>query len=139
VTNSLGPDPTATVTFASGLATLRLLTITLAVTPVRRLSPRLSWLVNFWRLLGLFAFFPRHSATSLATVVATNSGAVRHDKIVRMPSAQRATIGAKTHQSSSATCQPGQLQKPGDNDDSAPAAHGAHHGPLDGRAGHAKL
>jgi hypothetical protein len=36
VTNSLGPDPTATVTFASGLATLRLLTITLAVTPARR-------------------------------------------------------------------------------------------------------
>jgi methionine sulfoxide reductase heme-binding subunit len=56
-TNNLGPDPTATVTHATGFATLRLLVISLAVTPLRRLSPRLSWLVRFRRLLGLFAFF----------------------------------------------------------------------------------
>src|SRR6202789_256023 len=55
--NNLGPDPTATVTHATGFATLRLLVISLAVTPVRRLSPRLAWLVRFRRLLGLFAFF----------------------------------------------------------------------------------
>src|ERR1700728_1138598 len=57
VTNNLGPDPTATVTHATGFATLRLLVISLAVTPLRRLSPGLSWLVRFRRLLGLFAFF----------------------------------------------------------------------------------
>jgi methionine sulfoxide reductase heme-binding subunit len=56
-TNNLGPDPTATVTHATGFATLRLLVISLAITPVRRLSSRLSWLIRFRRLLGLFAFF----------------------------------------------------------------------------------
>jgi len=57
ITNNLGPDPTATIAFSTGLATLRLLTITLAISPVRRLSARLVWLVKFRRLLGLFAFF----------------------------------------------------------------------------------
>src|ERR1700754_1368702 len=55
--NDLGPDPTATVTHATGFATLRLLVISLAITPLRRLSTRLAWLVRFRRLLGLFAFF----------------------------------------------------------------------------------
>jgi sulfoxide reductase heme-binding subunit YedZ len=55
--NDLGPDPIATVTHATGFATLRLLVITLAITPVRRLSARLSWLIRFRRMLGLFAFF----------------------------------------------------------------------------------
>jgi methionine sulfoxide reductase heme-binding subunit len=57
ITNNLGPDPTADIAFATGKATLYLLTITLAITPLRRLSPRLSWLIKFRRLLGLFAFF----------------------------------------------------------------------------------
>lgn len=56
-TNNLGPDPTATVTHTTGFTTLRLLVISLAITPVRRLSARLSWLIGFRRLLGLFAFF----------------------------------------------------------------------------------
>src|SRR6202021_3472417 len=56
-TNNLGPDPTATVTHATGFATLRLLVISLAVTPLRRLSSSLAWLIRFRRLLGLFAFF----------------------------------------------------------------------------------
>lgn len=54
---ALGPDPTHTVTFFTGRGTLRLLMITLAVTPIRRLIPRLSWLVRFRRMLGLYAFF----------------------------------------------------------------------------------
>lgn len=57
MTNTLGPDPTHTITFATGRTTLRLLLILLAITPVRRLWPRLSWMVKFRRLLGLFAFF----------------------------------------------------------------------------------
>ncbi len=57
VFTSLGPDPTHTITFSTGLATIRLLVISLAITPLRRLSPRLSWLIRFRRLLGLFAFF----------------------------------------------------------------------------------
>ena len=53
----LGPDPTATVTHATGFATLRLLVISLAITPLRRLSSKVGWLIRFRRLLGLFAFF----------------------------------------------------------------------------------
>jgi sulfoxide reductase heme-binding subunit YedZ len=57
VTNNLGPDPTKTITFSTGLAALRLLVISLAITPLRQLWSRLSWLIKFRRLLGLFAFF----------------------------------------------------------------------------------
>lgn len=71
-TNNLGADQTATITFTTGLATLRLLTISLAVTPVRRLWPRLSWLIKFRRLLGLFAFF--YATLHLATYVALYAG-----------------------------------------------------------------
>jgi len=57
VTNNLGPDPTKTITFSTGLAALRLLVISLAITPIRQLFSRLSWTIKFRRLLGLFAFF----------------------------------------------------------------------------------
>ena len=55
-TNSLGPNPVEAVLHATGLWALRLLLVTLAVTPVRRLTG-LGWLVRFRRMLGLFAFF----------------------------------------------------------------------------------
>ena len=54
---SLGPDPTRTITYCTGLATIRLLVISLAITPLRRLTPSLAWTIRFRRLLGLFAFF----------------------------------------------------------------------------------
>jgi methionine sulfoxide reductase heme-binding subunit len=57
LTNTLGPDPTHTITFATGRTALRLLVISLGITPLRRLFPRLSWIIRFRRLLGLFAFF----------------------------------------------------------------------------------
>jgi sulfoxide reductase heme-binding subunit YedZ len=57
VTNNLGPDATKTITFSTGLAALRLLVISLAITPLRKLFSQLSWLIKFRRLLGLFAFF----------------------------------------------------------------------------------
>jgi sulfoxide reductase heme-binding subunit YedZ len=72
VTNNLGPDPTAAIAFATGLTTLRLLTVTLAITPLRRLSPRLNWLIKFRRLLGLFAFF--YATLHMLTYVALYSG-----------------------------------------------------------------
>jgi sulfoxide reductase heme-binding subunit YedZ len=72
VTNNLGADPTARITFATGSTTLNLLTITLAITPVRRLSPWLNWLVKFRRLLGLFAFF--YATLHLLTYVALYAG-----------------------------------------------------------------
>jgi sulfoxide reductase heme-binding subunit YedZ len=57
VTNHLGPDPTATLSFATGSTTLNLLTISLAITPVRRLIKPLSWIGPWRKLIGLFAFF----------------------------------------------------------------------------------
>ena len=56
-TNALGPDPVATITHTTGFCTLYLLLISLAITPVRRLSKHLAWLIRFRRMLGLFAFF----------------------------------------------------------------------------------
>ena len=72
VTNNLGPDPTATITFTTGLTTLRLLTISLAITPLRRLLPQLNWLIKFRRLLGLFAFF--YGTLHLMTWIALYAG-----------------------------------------------------------------
>lgn len=85
VSNSLGPDPTATIAFATGLATLRLLAITLAITPLRRLSPRLSWLIKFRRLLGLFAFFyaSLHMLTYVGLYAGFNVNAMLSDVVKR--------------------------------------------------------
>src|SRR5580658_2539307 len=57
VTNNLGPDPTGRIEFSTGNTALNLLVISLAITPLRKLFARLSWLIKFRRLLGLFAFF----------------------------------------------------------------------------------
>src|SRR5271154_937911 len=45
--NNLGPDPTAAVTFFTGRGTLRLLVLSLAITPVRRLINSLEWIIRF--------------------------------------------------------------------------------------------
>jgi sulfoxide reductase heme-binding subunit YedZ len=57
VTNTLGPDPTAEIASITGLTALWLLVASLTVSPLRALLPRLSWLIKFRRLLGLFVFF----------------------------------------------------------------------------------
>ena len=71
VTNSLGPDPTAKIELTTGYNTLLLLILSLAITPLRKLFPRLSWLIKFRRLLGLFAFF--YGTVHLLTYVALYS------------------------------------------------------------------
>ena len=71
-TDDLGPDPTHTITFATGRTTLRLLMLTLAITPMRRLWPKLSWLIKFRRLLGLFVFF--YASLHMLTWVALYNG-----------------------------------------------------------------
>jgi sulfoxide reductase heme-binding subunit YedZ len=68
VTNTLGPDPTSTITLTTGYNALLLLILSLAVTPLRHLSPGLSWLIKFRRLIGLFAFF--YATLHLATYIA---------------------------------------------------------------------
>ncbi|HEX7081108.1 MAG TPA: protein-methionine-sulfoxide reductase heme-binding subunit MsrQ [Gammaproteobacteria bacterium] len=53
---SFGANPVEEVLFTMGKTGLNLLWITLAVTPVRKLT-KLNWLVRLRRMLGLFAFF----------------------------------------------------------------------------------
>jgi methionine sulfoxide reductase heme-binding subunit len=56
LTNNLGANPIDEITDQTGIWTLRWLLITLAVTPIRRLT---GWnrLIQLRRMLGLFAFF----------------------------------------------------------------------------------
>lgn len=52
----LGANPIQVITFSMGTWTLVLLLITLAITPIRKLT-RQYWLIGYRRTLGLFAFF----------------------------------------------------------------------------------
>ena len=54
--NALGANPIEAVTRSTGWWTLFLLMITLAITPLRKLSGA-NWLLRLRRMLGLFAFF----------------------------------------------------------------------------------
>jgi methionine sulfoxide reductase heme-binding subunit len=56
LTDSLGANPISAITLETGTWTLRFLVITLAITPLRRLS-RWSDAIRLRRMLGLFAFF----------------------------------------------------------------------------------
>lgn len=53
---SFGANPVEEVLHSMGKTSLNLLWITLAVTPVRKLT-KLNWLVRMRRMLGLFSFF----------------------------------------------------------------------------------
>jgi sulfoxide reductase heme-binding subunit YedZ len=54
--DGLGANPIQVITFSTGTWTLVFLLATLAITPLRRLTGQL-WLIQFRRMLGLFAFF----------------------------------------------------------------------------------
>ena len=53
---SLGANPIETITHSTGDWTLTFLLITLAVTPLRKLTHQY-WLINLRRMFGLYAFF----------------------------------------------------------------------------------
>lgn len=53
---NLGANPVDVITRSTGKWTLTFLLITLAISPVRKLSG-MPWLIKFRRMLGLFAFF----------------------------------------------------------------------------------
>src|SRR5713226_4669683 len=63
----VGANPLEFVTRTTGMLTLLFLLISLAVTPLRRITG-LNWLVRFRRMLGLFAFF--YGSQHLLTYVA---------------------------------------------------------------------
>src|SRR5258708_29241227 len=63
----VGANPLEFVTRTTGILTLVFLLISLAVTPLRRITG-LNWLTRFRRMLGLFAFF--YGSLHLMTYVA---------------------------------------------------------------------
>jgi sulfoxide reductase heme-binding subunit YedZ len=91
LTNNLGPDETGAIAFATGRATLRLLAITLAISPLRRLIPRLAWLIRFRRLLGLFAFF--YATVHVLTWVALYNNFDVHNMLVDVARRRYITAG----------------------------------------------
>ena len=54
--NDLGPDPAQELSIETGEWTLRMLLITLAITPLRQITNRVSF-IRYRRMLGLFALF----------------------------------------------------------------------------------
>jgi sulfoxide reductase heme-binding subunit YedZ len=70
--DDLGADPVNTITHFTGNCALYLLLVSLAVTPLRRLHSKLSNLIRFRRMLGLYAFF--YATLHLATYVFLFSG-----------------------------------------------------------------
>lgn len=91
LTNTLGPDPTATITFTTGYNTLLFLILSLAITPVRSLTPRLAWLIHFRRLLGLFAFF--YGTLHLFTWIALYTGFDVHAMVTDIVKRRYITAG----------------------------------------------
>jgi sulfoxide reductase heme-binding subunit YedZ len=71
-TDNLGSDPVATITHFTGDWAVYFLLGGLAITPVRRLSPKLGWLVRFRRMVGLYAFF--YATLHLLTYIFLFSG-----------------------------------------------------------------
>ena len=69
---ALDADPVNTITHFTGNWALWILLGSLAITPVRRLSPRLAPLVRVRRMIGLYAFF--YATLHLATYVFLFSG-----------------------------------------------------------------
>jgi sulfoxide reductase heme-binding subunit YedZ len=52
----LGANPLEVITHSTGDWTMRFLLITLAITPLRKITKQ-TWLIRFRRMFGLFAFF----------------------------------------------------------------------------------
>lgn len=88
-TGNLGADPVQFITHFTGNWTIYLLLTSLAITPVRRLSPKLAWLVRLRRMFGLFAFF--YATLHLLTYVFLFSG---FDLVGALTSARTHDFGA---------------------------------------------
>ena len=70
--DNLGSDPVAYLTHLTRNRAVYFVLIGLAITPLRRFSTRLGWLVRFRRMVGLFAFF--YATLHLLTYVFLFSG-----------------------------------------------------------------
>ena len=81
---ALGPNPVEAITHFTGDWTLRILLLTLAVTPLRRLTGQ-AWIVRYRRMLGLFTFFYAvlHVATYLWLDRYFDLGSIAEDVLKR--------------------------------------------------------
>lgn len=81
---TLGANPVERITHRTGLTTLVLLLCGLAITPLRRWSA-MPWLIQYRRLLGLFAFFYGclHLLTYLWLDQNFSPRAIAHDVVKR--------------------------------------------------------
>ncbi len=86
-------DPVNFLTHATGNWALWILLADLAITPLRRLHPRLAFLVRFRRMVGLYAFF--YATLHLATYVFLFSG---YDIPAALAGAQAGHPGEAWHQ-----------------------------------------
>lgn len=68
----LDADPVNYLTHFTGNWAVYILLASLAITPLRRLSPKIAWLIRLRRLIGLYAFF--YATLHLATYVFLFSG-----------------------------------------------------------------
>lgn len=69
---ALNADPVNYITHFTGDWAIYILLASLAITPLRRLSPSISFLIRFRRLIGLYAFF--YATLHLATYIFLFSG-----------------------------------------------------------------
>jgi sulfoxide reductase heme-binding subunit YedZ len=69
---ALNADPVNYITHFTGDWAVYILLACLAVTPIRRLSPKIAFLIRFRRLIGLYAFF--YATLHLATYIFLFSG-----------------------------------------------------------------
>lgn len=70
--DALGADPVNTLTHYTGDWAVYTLLLSLAITPIRRLHPKMANLIRFRRMLGLYAFF--YATLHLLTYVFLFSG-----------------------------------------------------------------
>ena len=64
--NQLGPEPVKEITHVTGQWTLRFIIITLAMTPLQKIT-KLNFWISYRRMFGLFVFF--YASTHLMTYV----------------------------------------------------------------------
>ena len=88
--NELGPDPVAQLEHRTGLWALRLLLLTLAITPLRRLTGWSKW-VRYRRMLGLFAFF--YASLHLLVYLFVDLGGYWADIFVQIAKKPYITVG----------------------------------------------
>ncbi len=87
---SLGANPIETVTHSTGNCTLSFLLITLAITPLRKLT-RQYWMIGLRRMFGLFAFF--YGTLHLLTWAVADKGLDIHDMLADIAKRRFITAG----------------------------------------------